>query len=78
MKKEFMRYALIEELKSKLGIIVSTAFKKFRQWWEQERKPCVVKGTKESVLNKLRKYSNHPNNIENRKNLAKKVEFEME
>ena len=43
MQKEFMRYALLDEPKSTLGKIVSTAFKKFKVWWEQERKPRVLK-----------------------------------
>ena len=56
MKKEFMRYALLDEPKSTLGKIVSGAFRKFKEWWERERKPIVVLETKESVREKLKRY----------------------
>ena len=58
MKKEFMRYALLDEPRTPIGKIVSTAFKKFKEWWEQERKPRIIDETKESVLEKLRNFSN--------------------
>ena len=58
MKKEFMRYALLDEPRTPIGKIVSTAFKKFKEWWEQERKPRIIDEKKESVLEKLRNYSN--------------------
>lgn len=61
MQKEFMRYALLDEPKSTLGKIVSTAFKKFKVWWEQERKPRVLKEARESVLDKLKKYGERNN-----------------
>lgn len=61
MQKEFMRYALLDEPKSTLGKIVSTAFKKFKVWWEQERKPRVLKEARESVLDKLKKYDERNN-----------------
>ncbi|SCZ76255.1 plasmid recombination protein [Pseudobutyrivibrio xylanivorans] len=58
MKKEFMRYALLDEPRTPIGKIVSTAFKKFKEWWEQERKTRIIDETKESVLEKLRNYNN--------------------
>lgn len=58
MKKEFMRYALLDEPRTPIGKIVSTAFKKFKEWLEQERKTRIIDETKESVLEKLRNYSN--------------------
>lgn len=49
MKKEFMRYAMLEKPKTALGRIVSGAFRQFKEWWERYKKPKV----KESTLEKL-------------------------
>ena len=49
MKKEFMRYAMLEKPKTALGRIVSGAFRQFKKWWERYKKPEV----KESTLEKL-------------------------
>lgn len=69
MKKEFMRYALLDEPRTPIGKIVSTAFKKFKEWWEYERKTKMLNETKESVLDKLTKYSE----CQNKKNLTKVI-----
>lgn len=49
MKKEFMRYAMLEKPKTALGRIVSGAFRQFKEWWERYKKPEI----KESTLEKL-------------------------
>ena len=49
MKKEFIRYALLDEPKTKLGKIVSAAFREFKVWWEKTRKPEV----RESIIERL-------------------------
>ena len=74
MKKEFMRYALLDEPKTSLGKIVSTAFRNFKIWWERERKPKILKEAKESVLEKLTKYSEH----QNKKHQIKRVRITKE
>ena len=51
MKKEFMRYAMLEKPKTTLGRIVSGAFRQFKEWWERYKKPEV----KESTIAKLNK-----------------------
>ncbi|MBE5903658.1 MAG: hypothetical protein E7275_05160 [Pseudobutyrivibrio sp.] len=78
MKKEFMRYALLDEPKTSIGKIVSMAFGNFKVWWELERKTRVVKETKESVLEKLKKYSNRQKSIENRRLPSKGYRIEIE
>lgn len=54
MKKDFMKYALLENPKSPLGKLISGVWKKFKEWWEKEKKPRVVEKAKESVLKKLK------------------------
>ena len=54
MKKEFMRYAMLEKPKTALGRIVSGAFRQFKEWWERYKKPEV----KESTLEKLERIKN--------------------
>lgn len=54
MKKEFMRYALLDEPKTTLGKIVSGAFRKFKEWWNMYKKPAVVEEKRESTLEKLK------------------------
>lgn len=49
MKKEFMRYAMLEKPKTALGRIVSGAFRQFKEWWERYRESEI----KESTLEKL-------------------------
>lgn len=61
MKKEFMRYALLDEPKTSLGKIVSSAFKKFKEWWEMYKKPAVVEEKRESVVTKLKLHSTRNN-----------------
>ena len=55
MKKEFMRYALLEEPRSAMGKLVSGAFRKFKEWWDMYKKPAVVEERRESTLKKLKK-----------------------
>ena len=54
MKKEFMRYAMLENPRTGIGKIVATAFKKFREWWEIYRRPKVTREARESVLKRLK------------------------
>ncbi len=55
-RKEFMRYAFLENLKTALGRLVSGAWKKFREWWEEHKRDAVEKKTRESVLAKLNEH----------------------
>ncbi|MCR5627436.1 MAG: hypothetical protein K6F99_08960 [Lachnospiraceae bacterium] len=52
-QKEFMRYAFLENPKTALGRLVSGAWKKFREWWDEHKREAVEKKTRESVLEKL-------------------------
>ncbi|MDC7279446.1 plasmid recombination protein [Butyrivibrio fibrisolvens] len=54
MKKEFMRYASLENPKTTLGKLVSGAFKKFKEWWDRTRKPEVTEKARTSILEQLR------------------------
>ncbi|WP_242826773.1 plasmid recombination protein [Butyrivibrio sp. NC3005] len=54
MKKEFMRYATLENPKTTLGKIVSKAFKTFKEWWDKTKKPEIAEKAKTSILQKLR------------------------
>ena len=56
MKKEFIRYAMLREPKTGIGKLVSGAFRKFKQWWELNKKPVVLEEARESTLEKLRRY----------------------
>lgn len=55
-QKEFMRYAFFEEPKSALGKIVPSAWKKFKNWWEERKRPEVEEKTRVSVRNKLAEF----------------------
>ena len=37
-----------------IGKLISGVWKKFKEWWEKEKKPRVVEKAKESVLKKLK------------------------
>lgn len=52
-QKEFMRYAFLEEPKSPLGKLVSGAWKKFKAWWDEKKRPEVEEKTRASVRDKL-------------------------
>ncbi len=52
-QKEFMRYAFLENPKTALGRLVSGAWRKFREWWDEHKREVVEKKTSESVLAKL-------------------------
>ena len=54
MKKEFMRYATLENPKTTLGKLVSKAFKTFKEWWDKTKKPEVAEKVRTSLLQKLR------------------------
>ena len=54
MKKEFMRYATLENPKTTLGKLVSKAFRTFKEWWDKTKKPEVAEKAKTSILQKLR------------------------
>ena len=54
MKKEFMRYATLENPKTTLGKLVSKAFKTFKEWWDKTKKPEVAEKARTSLLQKLR------------------------
>ena len=54
MKKEFMRYATLENPKTTLGKIVSKAFKTFKEWWDKTKKPEIAEKARTSLLQKLR------------------------
>ena len=54
MKKEFMRYATLENPKTTLGKIVSKAFKTFKEWWDKTKKPEIAEKAKTGILQKLR------------------------
>ncbi|WP_242846640.1 hypothetical protein [Butyrivibrio sp. LB2008] len=51
MKKEFMRYATLENPKTTLGKLVS---KTFKEWWDKTKKPEVAEKARTSLLQKLR------------------------
>lgn len=52
-QKEFMRYAFLEEPKSVIGKLVSGAWKKFKVWWDEKKRPEVEEKTRASVRDKL-------------------------
>ena len=52
-QKEFMRYAFLEEPKSVIGKLVSGAWKKFKAWWDEKKRPEVEEKTRASVRDKL-------------------------
>ena len=54
MKKDFMRYAALDNPKTTLGKLVSGAFKKFKEWWDKTKKPEVTKKARTSILEQLR------------------------
>ena len=54
MKKEFMRYASLENPKTTLGKLVSGAFKKFKEWWDRTKKPEVVERARTSLIEQLK------------------------
>ncbi|WP_207638268.1 hypothetical protein [Pseudobutyrivibrio sp. MD2005] len=43
MKKEFMRYALLDEPKSALGKLVSGTFRRFKECWEKIEKHLLLR-----------------------------------
>ena len=55
-QKEFMRYAFLKEPKTLLGKIVSDAWKKFRDWWDRQKRPEIEGNVRKSVLGKLANY----------------------
>ena len=65
MKKEFLRYALLDEPKSSLGKLVSGTFRRFKECWEKNRKTFAIEETKESVLAKLKSISQRKGDIQN-------------
>lgn len=38
MKKEFMRYATLDNPRTAIGKIVAGAFRQFKEWWEKYKK----------------------------------------
>ena len=52
-QKEFMRYAFLEEPKSMIGKLVSGAWKKFKAWWDEKKRPEVEEKIRASVRDKL-------------------------
>ncbi len=52
-QKEFMRYAFLKEPKTTIGKIVSGAWRKFKEWWDEHKREAVEKKTRESILGKL-------------------------
>lgn len=52
-QKEFMRYAFLEEPKTALGKLVSGAWKRFKAWWDEKKRPEVEEKTRASVRDKL-------------------------
>ena len=79
MKKDFMKYALLENPKTPLGKLISGAWKKFREWWEKEKKPKVVEKAKESVLKKLKETKEQvEKEKENRSKKAEKTVKKLE
>ncbi len=52
-QKEFIRYAFLKEPKTTIGKIVSGAWRKFKEWWDEHKRETVEKKTRESVLGKL-------------------------
>ena len=55
-QKEFMRYAFLENPQTALGRLVSGAWRKFREWWDEHKRDAVEKKTRESVLAKLNEH----------------------
>ena len=52
-QKEFMRYAFLKEPKTTISKIVSGAWRKFKEWWDEHKRKAVEEKTRESVLGKL-------------------------
>lgn len=68
-RKEFMRYALLQEPKSALGKIVSEAWKKFKKWWDEKQRPEVEAEVRESVMGRLKE-------LKQKTEVSKKVKVE--
>lgn len=51
-----LKYAFLQELKSTLGKFVSGAWKKFKAWWDEHKRPEVEENARESVRNKLEEF----------------------
>ena len=49
-QKEFVRYAFLENPKTALGRLVSGAWRKFREWWDEHKRNTVEERTRKSVL----------------------------
>lgn len=58
------------EPKTGIGKLVSGAFRKFKQWWELNKKPVVLEEARESTLEKLRRYKKNVED-ENRTKIRK-------
>lgn len=48
-----MRYAFLPEPKTALGKLVSGAWKKFKEWWDEKHRAEVEAEVRESVRSKL-------------------------
>ena len=62
-QKEFMRYAFLEEPKSVIGKLVSGAWKKFKAWWDEKKRPEVEEKTRASVRDKLASFKKQSEEI---------------
>ena len=49
-QKEFMRYAFLKEPKTPLGKLVAGAWRRFKEWWDENKRNAVEERTRKSVL----------------------------
>ena len=54
MKKDFMNSALLEHPNSPLAKLIVSAWNKFKEWWEKNKKPQVQEKAKASVIKQLK------------------------
>lgn len=64
-QKEFMRYAFLEEPNSALGKLVSGAWKKFRAWLDERKRPEALEKTRTSVRHKLASFKKQSEETKN-------------
>ena len=53
-RKDFMRYAYLENPKTALGRLVSGAWRKFREWWDEHKKEIAAEPRRKIFYTKQR------------------------
>lgn len=80
MKKDFIELAASDAPASKIGKLVSDAFKMFKSWWEKVKQPEMASRTKASVLarlNELQKKSDLHNEQRRKEHKCKNIDLEI-